>query len=82
MPEVHINGKAIKTKHMLQYLGIVFDRSLSGRDNISKIIQISRKGLIALKTMASFYIPQRILRILFNTLFVSITEYGLGLLTL
>ena len=82
MPEVHIDGKAIKREHTLRYLGIVFDRSLSGKDHISRIIQRSRKGLVALKTMASCNMPQRILVILFNTLVVSVIEYGLGLLTL
>ena len=46
------------------------------------IIQESRKGLVALKTMASCDMPQCILITLFNNLIVSVIEYGLGLLTL
>ena len=82
MPEVSIDGKAIKREHILRYLGIIFDRSLSGKDHVTRIIQKSRKGLTALKTMASLKMPQRVLMILYKALVLSVIEYGQGLLTL
>ena len=81
MPEVSIDGKAIKREHILRYLGIIFDRSLSGKDQVTRIIQKSRKGLTALKTMASLKMPQRVLMILYKALVLSVIEYGQGLLT-
>ena len=59
MPDVTIAGKAIKRDHVLRYLGIIFDRSLSGKDHISRVVQRSRKGLLALKTMAGAKMPQK-----------------------
>ena len=82
MPDVTIAGKAIKRDHVLRYLGIIFDRSLSGKDHISRVVQRSRKGLTALKTMAGAKMPQKVLLILYQALVVSVIEYGLGLLTL
>ena len=82
MPEVSIDGKAIRREQILRYLGIIFDRSLSGMDHISRVIQRTRKGLTALKTMASLKMPQRILVILYHALVLSVIEYGQGLLTL
>ena len=76
MPEVSIDGKAIRREQILRYLGIIFDRSLSGMDHISRVIQRTRKGLTALKTMASLKMPQRILVILYHTLVLSVMEYG------
>jgi len=82
MPEVYINGQAIKREPNLRYLGIVFDRTLSGKDHITRVISKSRKGLNAVKTMARANMPQRILAILFQTLVLSVIDYGFGLLTL
>ena len=83
MPDVSIAGKAIKRDHVLRYVGIIFDRSLSGKDhNILRVVQRSRKGLTALKTIAGAKMPQKVLLILYQALVVSVIEYGLGLLTL
>ena len=82
MPEVSIDGKAIRREQILRYLGIIFDRSLSEMDHISRVIQRTRKGLTALKTMASLKMPQRILVILYHALVLSVIEYGQRLLTL
>ena len=82
MPEVSIGGKVIKRDHSLRYLGIVFDRSLSGKDHISRVVSKARKGLNALKVMAYMNMPQRILLILYQTLVLSVVDYGFGLLTL
>ena len=42
----------------------------------------ARKGLNALKVMACMNMPQRILLILYQTLVLSVVDYGFGLLTL
>ena len=82
MPEVSIAGKVIKRDHSLRYLGIVFDRSLSGNEHVSRVVSKARKGLNALKVMACMNMPQRILLILYQTLVLSVVDYGFGLLTL
>ena len=82
MPEVSIAGQNIKRDLILRYLGIIFDRSLSGKDHVTRVISKARKGLNALKVMASLSMPQRVLFILFLTLILAVVNYGLGLLTL
>lgn len=82
MPEVHITGKPLKREQSLRYLGVIFDRSLSGKDQITRIVQRARRGLTAVKTMAGARMPQKTLVILYQALVVSVIEYGLGLLTL
>ena len=81
MPTVTINGKVLKREQSLKYLGVTFDRSLSGKDHITRIVKRARKGLTALKTMACNRMPQRILAMLYQTLVLSVIDYGLGLLT-
>ena len=61
---------------------MVFDRSLSGKDHVSRVVSKARKGLNALKVMACMSMPQRILLILYQTLVLSVVDYGFGLLTL
>ena len=46
------------------------------------MVSKARKGLNALKVMACLSMPQRILFILFQTLVLSVVDYGFGLLTL
>ena len=82
MPEVSIAGQNIKRDQILRYLGIIFDRALSGKDHVTRVISKARKGLDALKVIASLSMPQRILFILFQALILSVVDYGLGLLTL
>ena len=82
MPEVSIGGQAIKRDSILRYLGLILDRSLSGKDHVSRVVSKARKGLNALKVMACLSMPQRILFILFLTLVLAVVDYGFGLLTL
>ena len=82
MPTVTIEDKQLNREHSLKYLGITFDRSLSGKDHITRVVSRARKGLNAIKTMARAKMCQRILVILFQTLVLSVVEYGFGLLTL
>ena len=83
MPPVFIEGKELQRVSNLPYLGVLFDRSLCGSDHVSQTIVKARKGLIALKTMATARMSQRILVILFQALIKqSVVKYGFGLLTL
>ena len=82
MPEVSIGGQSIKRDCILRYLGLIFDRSLSGKDHVTRVISKARKGLNVLKVMACMSMPQRILFLLFQTLVLSVVDYGFGLLTL
>ena len=82
MPAVYMEGKPLKREQNLRYLGITFDRSLCGNEHITRIVAKARKGLAALKTMAIARMSQKTLVILYQTLVLSVVEYGLGLLTL
>ena len=82
MPAVSVGGKQIKHEQTIRYLGVVFDRTLSGKDHISRIITKARKGLTAVKIMAYASMPQRTLVILYQALVLSVIEYGLALVNL
>ena len=82
MPDVSINGQAIRQEQLLRYLGIIFDRTLCGKEHISRIITKARRGLNAVKVMARDRMPQRTLVLLFELLVLSQVDYGFGLLTL
>ena len=82
MPSVSIAGKELQRVHEMRYLGITFDRTLSGKDHISMIISKARKGLTALKTISYVKLPQRTLLILYQALILSVVDYGFGMLTL
>ena len=82
MPVVYIEGKELKREQYLKYLGITFDRSMCGSEHITRTIIKARKGLVALKTMAIARMSQKVLAMLFQTLVLSVIEYGFGLLTL
>ena len=82
MPTVSINNTVINRVETLKYLGITFNRTLSGKEHIEKTVDKARKGLTAMKVMAAASMPQRILILLYQSLVLSVVEYGLGLLTL
>ena len=48
----------------------------------TRVVAKARKGLTTVKMLAYAKMPQRVLVILFQTLVISVVEYGLGLLTL
>ena len=82
MPTMSIGDQELERVHSLRQLGITLDRSLSGKDHITRLVTKARKGLNALKMMAIRRMPQRILFILYQTLVLSVIDYGFGLLTL
>merc|ERR1711923_90331 len=82
MPKVYIDDNEINRVHVLPYLGLLFDRTLSWSDHTTKTITKARKGLLAMKAVASRGVSQRILLLLYQTLVLSVIEYGFGLMTL
>ena len=82
MPDLSISGQVINREISLRYLGLIFDRTLSGKEHISRIVIKARKGLNAVKLMARDGMPQKILCLLFDMLVLSQVDYGFGLLTL
>ena len=81
MPPVFIEGNELQSEDTLKYVGVTFYRSLCGNEHISRTIVKTRKGFVALKTIAGARMTQKILCILFQTLILSV-NYGYGLMTL
>ena len=78
MPAVSFNGEAIERTNSLRYLGIHFDRMLMYKTQVESTKLRCKKGLSALKAMASKGIERRHLFLLYQ----SVIDYGLGLTTL
>ena len=72
----------MKREQYLKYLGITFDRSMCGNNQVTQTIIKARKGFVAMKKMAITRMSQKILAMLFQILVLSIIECGIGLLTL
>ena len=60
-PPITFNYEIIDRQDELKYLGITFDRTLSYKKHVNNISLKAKKGISAIKTMASAMIPQRIL---------------------
>ena len=58
MPTVSINNTVINRVETLKYLGITFNRTLSGKEHIENTVDKARKGLTALKVMAAAKCPK------------------------
>ena len=82
MPAVSFSGEAIERTNSLRYLGIHFDRMLTYKTQVESTKLRCKKGLSALKAMASKGIEQRHLFLLFQSVILSVIDYGLGLTTL
>ena len=82
MPAVSFNGEAIERTNSLRYLGIHFDRMLTYKTQVESTKLTCKKGLSVLKAMASKGIEQRHLFLLFQSVILSVIDYGLGLTTL
>ena len=65
-----------------QYLGIVFDRTLNGNTQISRIITKARRCLNTLKVVARDRVPQRKMPLFFDMLVILQVDYGFRMLTL
>ena len=82
MPAVSFNGEAIECTNSVRYLGIHFDRMLTYKMQVESTKLRCKKGLSALKAMASKGIEQRHLFLLYQSVILSVIDYGLGLTTL
>ena len=82
MPAVSFNGEAIERTNSLRYLGIHFDRMLTYKTQVESTKLRCKKGLSALKAMTSKGIEQRHLFLLYQSVILSVIDYGLGLTTL
>ena len=82
IPAVSFNGEPIERMNSLRYLGIHFDTMLTCKTQVESTKLRSKRGLSALKTMASKYTKQRHLFLLYQTVILSVIDCGLGLTTL
>ena len=82
MPAVSFNGEAIERTNSLRYLEIHFDRMLTYKTQVKSTKLRCKKGLSALKALASKGIEQRHLFLLYQSVILSVIDYGLGLTTL
>ena len=82
MPAVSFNGEVIEHMNSLRYLGINSDRMLTYQMQVESTKLRCKKGLSALKAMASKGVEQRHLFLLYQSVILSVTDYGLGLTTL
>ena len=82
MPAVSFNGEAIERTNSLGYLGIHFDRMLTYKTQVESTKLRCNKGLSALKAMALKGIEQLHLFLLYQSVILSVIDYGLDLTTL
>ena len=82
MPPVFIEGKEQQREDTLKYVGVTFNLSLCGNEHISRTIVMTRKEFVALKTIAGARMTQIILCIVFQTLILSVINYGFWLMIL
>ena len=82
MPAVSFNGEVIERTNSLRYLGIHFDRMLTYKTQVESTKLRCKKGLSALKAMVSKGNEQRHLFLLYQSVILSVIDYGLGLTTL
>ena len=82
IPAVSFNGEVIERTNSLRYLGIHFDRMLTYKTQVESTKLRCKKGLFALKTMASKGVEQRHPFLLCQSVILSVIDYGLGLTTL
>ena len=66
----------------LRYLGMHFDRTLTYRKHVETTALKCNKGLSVLKAMGTKGIEQRHLFLLYQSVVLSVTVYGLGLTTM
>ncbi|RUS80085.1 hypothetical protein EGW08_012163 [Elysia chlorotica] len=81
-PPITFKYEVIERETTLKYLGITFDRTLSFNQHIENVSRKVKKGIGAIKTMASAHIQQNVLFVMFQLLILSVLDYGLGCLTL
>ena len=82
MLAVSFIGEAIERTISLRYLGIHFDKMLSYKTQVKSTTLRCKKGLSTLNAMVSKGIEQRHLFLLYQSVILSVVDYGLGLTTM
>ena len=82
MPAVSFSGEVIERTNSLRHLGTHFDRMPMYKTQVESTKLRCKKGLSASKAMASKGIEQRHLLLLYQSVILSVIDYGLGLTTL
>ena len=77
-----MDGAVVERASHLRYLGIHFDRMLTCRKHVETTALKLKKGLSVLKVMAAKGIEQRHLFLLYQSVVLSVIDYGLGLTTM
>ena len=81
-PAVNFNGTVIDRTNQLRYLGIHFDRMLTFRQHVEATSLKCKKGISVLRAMSTKGIEQRHLFQLYQSIILSVIDYGLGLTTI
>ena len=82
MPAVTLDGAVVERTSHLRYLGIHYDRMLTYRKHVETTAPKCKKGLSVPKAMAAKGIEQRHLFLLYQSVVLSVTDYGPGLTTM
>ena len=82
MPAISFNGEVIEHTNSLRYLEILFDNMLTYETLVESTKLRCKKGLSVLKATSSKGIGQRHLFLLYQSVILSVIDYGLGLTTL
>ena len=82
MPSVSTEGKELQRVSNLAYLGVLFYQNLCRSDHICQTNVKSKTGLVALKTMATDRMSQRILVIIFQELIKQSVVWAVDLLSI
>ena len=82
MAAVTFDGAVVERTRHLRYLGTHFDRMLAYRKHVETTALKCKKGRSVLKTMAVNGVEQRHLFLLYQSVVLSVSDYGLGLATM
>ena len=82
MPAVTFDGAVVERTNLLKYFGVHFDSMLSYRQHVERTALTCKKGVSVLKAMAAQDIEQRHLLLLYQSVVLSVIDYGLGLTTM
>ena len=83
-PAVTFDGAVVERTNNLRYLGVHFDRMLTYRQHVETTALQSNKGigLSVLEAMAAKGVEQRHLFLLYQSMVLSVVDYGLSLTTM
>ena len=81
VPTVTFDGAVFEGTGHPRYLGIHFDRMMTHRKHVETTALKCKKGLSVLKAVAAKCIEQRQVFLLYQSVVLSVIDYGLGLTT-